>query len=260
MKFDKIKIGGGDTGEPINVSRRINLITSYANLKNKFILDCGCGSGNYLLFFMNYSENVFGIEYSGEKVEKYKSGGISGDNIVQGNIEDMPFENQKFDLVFLNEVLEHISNQEKALKEIYRVLKKDGIMVVITPNRFYPFETHGIIYKSKNWLFPLYIPLIPYIPVKVGKIFFEYPARNYFSWELRKLIKENGFNITKHTFISQTFEGIGGINNEFYMLLRPILRKIFFIMEKIPLLKKFICVSQVIIAKKLLPRSFAISI
>jgi ubiquinone/menaquinone biosynthesis C-methylase UbiE len=250
MQFNEIKIGGGDTGKWINVSRRINLINSYSNLKDKFILDCGCGSGDYLLSFFNYSEKVFGIEYSEKKVEKFKSFGISVANVVQGNIEDMPFDHQKFDLVLLNEVLEHIPNQEKALKEIYRVLKKDGVLIVMAPNRFYPFETHSIIHKSKNWAVPHYIPFIPFIPVKVGGIFFKYVARNYFSWELKKLINENGFKITKHTYICQTFEGIGGLENHFYMLLRPFLRKIFFIMEKIPFLKKFVCATQVIFSKK----------
>ena len=52
MKYNEIKIGGGDTGEPINVSRRINLITSYVNLNDKFILDCEDKCSTALVVYM----------------------------------------------------------------------------------------------------------------------------------------------------------------------------------------------------------------
>ena len=50
------------------------------------------------------------------------------------DIHNMPFENNVFDVVLCNHVLEHVKDDILALKEIRRVLKKDGKMILTTPN------------------------------------------------------------------------------------------------------------------------------
>jgi len=120
----------------------------------------------------------------------------------------------------------------------------------MAPNRFYPFETHGMRLKLGNRVVPKYIPFIPYLPVRFGECIFTYIARNYFPWDLKKLFQNQRFNITKHTYISQTFEEIGGHRNTIYKKLRPLLRRIFFVLERIPLLRGVIGVSQVVVAQK----------
>jgi len=49
------------------------------------------------------------------------------------SVEDMSFDNETFDLILMLEVLEHVENPFNASKELYRVLKKDGILIVSTP-------------------------------------------------------------------------------------------------------------------------------
>jgi ubiquinone/menaquinone biosynthesis C-methylase UbiE len=59
---------------------------------------------------------------------------------VVGSILEMPFPDAHFDIVVSSEVIEHTPNPEQAIKEIYRVLKPGGVMVLSTPNRFWIFS------------------------------------------------------------------------------------------------------------------------
>lgn len=55
-------------------------------------------------------------------------------DITQGSVEDIPFPSESFDVVFLGELIEHLYDIHSAMKEIRRVLRKGGILVLTTPN------------------------------------------------------------------------------------------------------------------------------
>ena len=69
--------------------------------------------------------------------------------------EKSPFDDNFFDIVISNHVIEHIASQQQHLSEIKRVLKHPGICYFATPNWYFPIEPH---YK---------IPLIHYLPHKI---------------------------------------------------------------------------------------------
>jgi len=248
-KYKNIKPSGGNTGKPLNVDRRLRLIKGYINLRDKYILDCGCGSGDYVLEFLKYSPNVFGIEYDEDKVRSFKLLNSSPEKVMVGDGEHLTFQNDKFDLVLLNEVLEHVSDEEKILKEIYRVLKPGGVLALFSPNRLYPLETHGVRIKKTSAKVACFCPFIPYIPLALGNRIFEYKARNYFPWEISHKIKQRGFTIRAHTFSWQTFENISGASSRTFITISPFLRKISFFLEKVPVIRMF-GISQVIISEK----------
>ena len=54
---------------------------------------------------------------------------------VKMDVQNMPFENESYDVVFCNHVLEHVTDDKKALSEIYRVLRKDGFGIMQVPLR-----------------------------------------------------------------------------------------------------------------------------
>ena len=64
--------------------------------------------------------------------------------LVQGDLERTPFASACFDLVLLNEVLEHVPDDAAALREAFRLLRPGGALIVFAPNRLFPFETHGV--------------------------------------------------------------------------------------------------------------------
>ena len=72
---------------------------------------------------------------------------------VKADITDLPFEENTFDIIFCNHVLEHIQDDTKAMKELYRVMKKGGMGVFQIPqdlNRDTTFEDNSITDKKER--------------------------------------------------------------------------------------------------------------
>jgi SAM-dependent methyltransferase len=67
------------------------------------------------------------------------------------------FEDATFDMVTAIEVLEHVADLDGTLAEVHRVLRPGGRFCVTTPNRWFPFETHGPVIAGKrrrSWVAP----------------------------------------------------------------------------------------------------------
>ena len=72
---------------------------------------------------------------------------------VRANITELPFEDNSFDVIFCNHVLEHIPDDSKAMQELFRVLKKGGMGIFQIPqdlNRETTFEDHTITDPKKR--------------------------------------------------------------------------------------------------------------
>lgn len=90
------------------------------------VLDIGCGSGFYQkdkLVKFRGSVNVDIL-----KPQKYIP------NFVLGDSHLLPFKKDSFDKVYMVDLIEHLENPSKALKESFRVLKNHGYIFLITPN------------------------------------------------------------------------------------------------------------------------------
>lgn len=95
------------------------------------LLDIGAADGA-MLSALNSELNLqkaVGIEPNGELIKAQKDKEIE---LIEGEGEDLPFQNNQFDVVVLAAVIEHVKDGIKVIKESYRVLDKDGILVLIT--------------------------------------------------------------------------------------------------------------------------------
>lgn len=119
-------------------------------LKGK-VLDIGCGDKPYKKF-LNKDSRYFGMEY---QAHAHKPD-------VLGDVIRLPFKDMAFGAILFNEVIEHIPDPNKGLKEIYRVLKKDGKLFLTTPmywrlhyvpHDYFRFTNYGLAYllKSNNF-------------------------------------------------------------------------------------------------------------
>jgi len=111
-----------------------NLVSYFLNqnLKNKKgnkLLDVKCGTGKNLGIFSKFGD-VCGVDSSPEAIAFCKERGFK--NVTLGNIEKMHFKQNSFDAVTALDVLEHV-NDDLALKEINKVLRSNGILVVTVP-------------------------------------------------------------------------------------------------------------------------------
>lgn len=249
-RMDGIQIDGSDTDAPLNVARRMAIIRRYLPRGEFDFLDCGCGAGGYLHAFESMTGvSGFGLEYERHKVEAALARGMDASRVIQGDIQEMPFPDSRFDVVLLNEVLEHVPDQETGLAEIFRVLKPGGTLLVFSPNRCYPFETHGVIARRSGRRLPFHTPFIPWLPANVMKRWLECPARNYWPSELRKLLVEAGFEYREHDFVWQTFENLTGLQPRWMRAGSGMLRRLAFLMEKTPLIRR-LGVSQFVALQK----------
>jgi len=102
----------------------------------KDVLDVASGSGYGTRYLSNKgAAKVVGVDNSREAVkysqEKYQTSGIE---FILADAAKLPFENDIFDIVVSFETIEHLDDQEKFLREIKRVLRKDGLLIISTPN------------------------------------------------------------------------------------------------------------------------------
>jgi len=101
--------------------------------KNLKILDIGCAAGGTLFYLAKWGE-VWGLDISPGAIALCRSWGIDENHLVLGNAEEMPnFSDQQFDLVTAVEILEHLEHPEQALKEIWRILKPKGVLIITVP-------------------------------------------------------------------------------------------------------------------------------
>lgn len=111
--------------------RRISLqllLTSLIKKKNN-ILDLGCGAGKNMEALRQFG-TVWGIDTSKEAVYYCKKRGLK--HVSIGKAEATTFPPHSFDVVTLFDVLEH-TDDAKTLKEIYRILKPNGLLLITVP-------------------------------------------------------------------------------------------------------------------------------
>lgn len=102
---------------------------------NKRLIDIGCASGSFLYACQKQLPGVklFGLEYD-ERLIKTAISNVPNAQITRGSSEDLEFENDSFDVVTSFQVIEHVYDPESMAREMLRVLKPNGILVITTPN------------------------------------------------------------------------------------------------------------------------------
>ncbi|MGB8216466.1 MAG: class I SAM-dependent methyltransferase [Candidatus Methanoperedens sp.] len=122
------------------------------------ILDMGCGNKPYAHIFRE--EKYIGIDLpvseSANKEDKKAD--------IHGSVLELPFRPNSFDTVISLQVLEHVPEPQKMLEEAYRVLKKDGCLILTAPmtwglheipNDYYRFTRYGLKYLAETLEFKI---------------------------------------------------------------------------------------------------------
>lgn len=139
--------------------RRFRLVCQFADPTDKRVLDVGCGVGMYLAAFGRCTPHVFGVEVEAERAREACSRAAG---IVQAVGERLPFADGVFDITFSHEVLEHVADDRTVVREMVRVTRPGGRIILFVPNRLYPFETHGIFWQGRYRFGN--VPLVNYLP------------------------------------------------------------------------------------------------
>lgn len=171
-----------------------SLLNQYRLLKNeekKNIVDLGCGTG-LILGELNNLAMTFGVDFSTLALTFCKRRGL--EHLVCSDVNNLPFADEQFDLVFALDLLEHIEDDIHLMSEINRILKPNGTIMLTVP-------AHTSLWSEHDEALHHY--------------------RRYSSQSFRKLITDAGFIPLKYTYcISFTFIPIV-LFRHFQKLLKP---------------------------------------
>jgi SAM-dependent methyltransferase len=125
LALDRAKIAG-------------EIISSYKICKDLNILDLGSGEGRTSSYF-SQNNKVISFDLSLTRLKRQQSS-ESNSPLINGAAEFLPFKNLSFDLIILQDVIEHVEDKDSLVNELKRILKKNGLIYISTPNRFSIFN------------------------------------------------------------------------------------------------------------------------
>jgi len=156
------------------LSRNYGLVESFRsrieiNFQGKTVLDLGCGTGGLSKVITEEGGWYIGSDYFPailEMAQAFVKDLPHPDKaaLIRATGTDLPLASASVDIVVTFDVIEHLEGgirwQEKYLQEIRRILRPDGMLLLVTPNRLYPFEGHTFLYGPQYlpvWLADRYI-------------------------------------------------------------------------------------------------------
>lgn len=186
-----------------DVSWRKKVIKLVSEKKVENVLDIATGTGDLAIQFAEKTEakRIVGLDLSDGmlNVARKKISNKPFSNkieFIQGDSEALPFEDNSFDSITVSFGIRNFENLEKGLSEIYRVLRKDGIFVILetsVPTKF-PFK-QGYNFYTKNIL-----PLVGRIFSK-DKVAYKYLSESAsafpFGEALNNILRKTGFKEVK---------------------------------------------------------------
>ncbi len=210
-------------GEPSYVwrsgqERRLQMIKRYVRLEDALILDHGCGTGTYASQFRRrFSPHVEAFEIEPERAAEAQ---VDTPHVLVAVGEYLPYASNRFDLVFSNEVIEHVQDDRATAAEMVRVTRPGGRIVIFCPNRWYPFEQHGHYWRGQYHFGNT--PLINYLPDRWRNQLAPH-VRTYTARNLRALFDGQPVRVVAHTRIFGGYDNIARRRPRLGKLIRAVL-------------------------------------
>jgi len=173
-------------------------------------LDVGFGSGVYFPVLSELYGEVVGLDSQEFMVDHAESFTKQYPNlkIVADDITNCKLPSDSFDLIVCSEVVEHIANSQKAIQELYRLLKPKGILLLSTPQR---------------WSFLELMARIAYLPVVIKLVQLIYPGQPLFDpghinlmteKEVTRQVEVAGFTIREKFKTGMYIPGVADLMGE----------------------------------------------
>jgi|SRR3989344_2035219 len=172
----------------------VYFLKKYCKTKGK-LLDLGCGNARNLIHFAKLNFQCYGLDFSEEMLKNAQLLANKNNiklNLKKADITKIPYPNSSFNYCLHLASLHHLNTKEKQLKslqETYRVLKKEGLVLLTVWNKL----QLKFLFKSKDL----------YIPWKIDNKTYQRYYHLFTYFELKKLIKKAKFKIIYSKFFGK---------------------------------------------------------
>lgn len=154
------------------------------------VLDIGCGDGRYLRGQKNEGCRVFGVDLSSEALARLKNH-LPDANVYCGHVWDAGFAEASFDLIRLDNVMEHITDIAKLTAELRRLVHPNGRILIRVPNS----DSLTFLLFARRW-----------IHLDTPRHVYVFSKKN-----LRKFLDGYGFSIESHRTLENSFSVLGSL-------------------------------------------------
>ena len=160
--------------DPIRIKKAVKFIGRHFNkVGGLSILECGVAKGGVADLLKEEGASCFGIDINPRKIERV--------DIIQADLnEGFPAFKIKFDVIFAGEVMEHLFDDVKFIKDCKNILKPGGVLIITVPNLTFSANRLSMLFGK--------MPLFAYAP---------YHYHIYNKKVVENLLKQNGFEILK---------------------------------------------------------------
>ncbi len=172
-------------------------------LAEKAVLEVGCGAGDFAIQLAHLGARVEAVDFSQHAIELAQRRAASQSVVAlqfrQGDAQELPFADSTFDVVLSCECLEHLPDPQKALREMSRVLKPGGHLVLTTEN-----YSNGMILA---WI----VAWIRRVPFNSGTEV--QPLENFFVfWRVKEMMRNAGLAVQRMTGAHHVFLLLPGVH------------------------------------------------
>lgn len=169
--------------------RRLRILLDHLELRDgDRVLDGGCGIGVHLAAMSRLRRlRLVGLDGDLGRLQRARRQGASA-RLVSGDLAEMPFAAASFDKVLMTEVLEHLRDDRRALREAFRVLRPGGVLAVSVPHARFPLAWDPI---NRLWT------ALGGAPLRRGPLvgIWTSHVRLYRPEELAARVEETGFGV-----------------------------------------------------------------
>lgn len=180
-----------NTGDMALKRRAKKIVEAIDPQKGESILDVGCGDGYYLHLLSHVEPNAkyTGTDFDEAGLKSARKNLKKSIPLVEADLmKKLPFKSNTFHKIVMSEVAEHLPDDVKGLKEVYRVLKPGGTLALTVPDAQYP-----LLWDPINWV------LETFFGTHVKSGFFaglwNQHIRLYKRTDIEKALKKAGFQI-----------------------------------------------------------------
>ena len=194
--------------------RRLNQIRQYVALEDREILDIGCGLGMYVDKFRRFSDEVYGVDVDEEKVAQ-ASEWLPNIQVAPG--EHLPFADGEFDVILLNEVIEHVDDDHLTIREAYRCLRPGRPHPDLRPKPAVPVRDPRVL-RLRRYYFRL-LPFVNWLPDSIRDVFCPH-VRVYTARQIRRLFDGLDVELGAETHILPGLDNVAERYGPFGRLIR----------------------------------------